>query len=283
MIHTAIKMINENLSHLYSVEEIGSFTTLIFEHVFGMSRIKIHLHRHDHISEAKLTEIKEIVERLQNFEPIQYITEETEFFGIRFKVNPAVLIPRPETEELVDWILKNLPLHEALVLDIGTGSGCIPISLAKNRPDLTIEAWDISEESLSIARENAKINQVSVNFSKVDILKWKDLPDNKFDVIISNPPYVTRSEQELMFRNVTDHEPHLALFVPDDDPLLFYNEIASFSVKYLNVSGILYLEINERFGNDLVHLLEKIGFHDVQIRKDINGKDRMIRGLVGER
>lgn len=278
MIHAVIKMIDDNLSQLYSPEEIKSFTSLLFEHLLGLSRLKVHLQKHEQIPDAKLIEFKEIVDRLKNFEPIQYILGETEFYGLRFKVTPAVLIPRPETEELVDWILKDHPGGSLRVLDIGTGSGCIPIAVAKNRPDFIVEGWDISEEALKIATKNGELNKVKVNFCKVDLLKWREFSTTKmYDLILSNPPYVTRSEQSSMLKNVTDYEPHLALFVPDNDPLIFYREIADFAASHLNPGGRLYFEINEKSGDEVVSLLNNRKFRDIAIRKDINGRDRMIR------
>lgn len=284
MIHAVIKMIEGNLSQLYNPEEIKSFTALLFEHLLGLSRLKVHLQKHEQIPDAKLIEFKEIVDRLKNFEPIQYILGETEFYELRFKVCPAVLIPRPETEELVDWILKDHPDGRYNVLDIGTGSGCIPIALAKNRPNFMVEGWDISEEALKIARGNAELNEVKVNFAIVDLLKWREIPTTKmYDLILSNPPYVTRSEQSTMLPNVTDYEPHLALFVPDNDPLIFYREIADFASSHLNPGGCLYFEINEKSGDELVSLLNIKKFGNIQMRKDINGRDRMIRCVIGNR
>lgn len=275
--HAVIKMIEDDLSQLYSRDEIKSFTSLLFEHLLGLSRLKVHLQRHDMIPDAKLTEFKEIVDRLKNYEPIQYILGETEFYGLRFKVSPAVLIPRPETEELVEWILKDYPNEALKVLDIGTGSGCIPIAIAKNRLDFVVDGWDISEEALNIARENAEMNEVKVNFANVDILNWRNAPTIKmYDLIISNPPYVTKAEQPAMLRNVTDYEPHLALFVPDNDPLIFYREIADLAASHLNPGGRLYFEINEQYGDELVSLLNTKHYSNILIRKDINGRARMI-------
>jgi release factor glutamine methyltransferase len=277
-IQSVIKIINDNLSPAYPREEINGFVKLIFDHLLGISQLETHLRRHDHISEAKLSEIKEILQRLKNFEPIQYIFGETEFYGLKFKVNQAVLIPRPETEELVEWILKDSPDQNADVLDIGTGSGCIPIALGKNRPHLNIVGWDISEEALMVARQNAEMNKVKVEFAKVDILNWRtDCLKRNYDLIVSNPPYVTTSEKSTLLKNVTDHEPHLALFVPDKDPLIFYNEIADFALRNLNKNGILYFELNENKGNEVMNLLKSKNFSTVVFKKDINGKDRMVR------
>jgi len=278
-ISDAIRMIRNNLSRCYVPEETEGFINLIFEHLLGMSRLQLHLLRDGQIPEAKLTEIKNIIERLQNFEPIQYILGETEFYGLIFRVNPSVLIPRPETEELVDWILKDAPAQKATLLDIGTGSGCIPIAIAKNRPDLKLEAWDISEEAISTAKGNAKLNEVNVDFSVTDILLWHQSHlTRKYDLIISNPPYVTKSEESLMMGNVVKYEPHSALFVTDENPLIFYNEIVAFAEKYLNPGGRIYFEINEKMGFKVKELLNSY-FSDVIIRKDINGKDRMARGI----
>jgi release factor glutamine methyltransferase len=281
LISAVIKRIKDDLSPFYSQEEIKGFISLIFEHLLGLSRLQVHLQQHEQISEAKLTEFKEIVDRLKNFEPIQYILGETEFYGLRFKVNPSVLIPRPETEELVDWVLKDYQNNHINILDIGSGSGCIPIALAKNLTHAEIEGWDISEEALTTARENALINNVRVHFDNRDILKWQTYKLPKlYDIIISNPPYVTLSEKESMLPNVTEHEPHLALFVPDQDPLVFYRKISDFALCHLNPGGQLYFEINEKLGIDLEILLTSKSFKDIQLKKDINGRDRMIRCTI---
>ncbi len=275
---TIIRMITDKLSPYYPQGEIRGFINLIFEHLFGLSIIKIHLYQHDQNPDAKLSEIEEIIERLINYEPIQYILGETEFYGLKFKVNSAVLIPRPETEELVDWILQDSPGKNSTVLDIGTGSGCIAIALAKNRPDLHVEGWDISEEALEVARQNAETNNVNVSFLKVDILNQNIISEDKtYELIVSNPPYVTPSEKSSLLKNVIDHEPHTALFVPKNDPLIFYNEIADFGIKFLNQEGQLYFEINENLGNEVQSLLKSKRFANIVLRRDINGKDRMIR------
>jgi release factor glutamine methyltransferase len=279
-IRTAIHMIRETLSGNYPHEEIESFISLVFSYLLGFSGLDLHLKQHEEFPEAKLIQLKEILRRLQNFEPIQYILGETEFYGMKFKVNPSVLIPRPETEELVDWILKDNPVKNASLLDIGTGSGCIPVAIGKNRPDLKIKAMDISEEALCTARENAIWNQVEVQFMELDILKWQEKDfDQKYDVIVSNPPYVTRSEESQMQRNVTEHEPHLALFVPDEEALIFYKAIADFAQEHLVPGGYLYFEINEKMGESLQQLLQQ-SFSAIIIKKDINGKDRMIRATL---
>jgi len=272
------KLIHENLDTLYSKQEIDSILNLILEKILGLSRLQIHLNQHETISGAKLAQIREIINRLSRFEPLQYILGETEFYGLTIKVTPAVLIPRPETEELVDWIIRDCTLSNPAILDIGTGSGCIPISLVKNIHGASAAGWDISEEALIIAKENAHINLVKVDFVQNDILH-PNLPYNneKFDLIVSNPPYVTHSEQSLMLKNVTEYEPHIALFVPDADPLIFYEAIAGFAVSYLKPGGNLYFEINEQYGGQICDLLASKGFLNIILKKDINGKNRMIK------
>lgn len=280
MIDEVIKMIKCDLSHIYSPEEIKCFTSLVFEHLTGLSILKVHLNRHEQIPDAKLTEFKEIVDRLKNYEPIQYILGETEFYGLRLKVNPSVLIPRPETEELVEWVLNDYPDSHLNILDIGSGSGCIPIALAKNLPSATVEGWDISEDALTIARENGENNNVRVNFKNGDIFKWQTFPLLKmYDVIVSNPPYVTIADKRSMLPNVVEYEPHLALFVPEEDPLVFYRKISEFAQCHLKPGGHLYFEINEKMGDNLIPLLRGKGFRDVLLRKDISGRDRMIRAI----
>jgi len=274
----AKKLIYDNLSPFYCKQEIESFIKLIFEKVLGLSKLQVHLNQHLKISGANLTQIKEIINRLIQFEPIQYILGETEFYGLTFKVNSAVLIPRPETEELVDWIIKDCHLLNPTILDIGTGSGCIPISLVKNLPGALAEGWDISYEALKVAKMNAVINQVNINFHYADILKPSfPFQKEKYDIIVSNPPYITTSEQLSMLKNVIDYEPHIALFVPETDSLIFYRAITDIAINQLKSGGNLYFEINERFGNETADLLALKGFRNIILRKDINGRERMIR------
>jgi len=275
---TAKKIILDHLTPYYGKQEIESISKLIFEKVLGLSRLQVHLNQHTTISAANLAQIKEITDRLIRFEPIQYILGETEFYGSILKVNRAVLIPRPETEELVDWIIHDYKDLAPSILDIGTGSGCIPISLVKNLPCASAEGWDISADALVVAKENAKMNHVETDFLYADILNLV-YPSQieKFDIIVSNPPYVTTSEQPLMLKNVTDFEPSVALFVPDADPLIFYRAIADLAIQHLKRGGNLYFEINERYGNKVVELLSSKGFFKTDLKKDINGKDRMIK------
>ena len=269
------------LSGLYPSEEIESFFNILSEKYIKLSRIDIALDRDQLVSEANVGKIEKVLARLKTFEPIQYILGETEFFGLPFKVTSKTLIPRPETEELVQWILdevlyfKNKP--ELLeILDIGTGSGCIAISLAKHLPDANVSALDISEEALRIAKENAEANEVSISFFESDILACESLPEG-YDFIVSNPPYVRELEKHFMEANVLAHEPEIALFVEDADPLLFYRKIADLAKVSLKPNGALFFEINEYLGEDMVSLLEDMGFKQIEIRKDIYGKDRMLK------
>jgi len=273
------KLILEQLSPIYPTQEIESMSMLIFEKVLGLSRIHIRMNQNETISAANLTQIKEIIRRLIQFEPIQYILGETEFYGCTFKVNPSVLIPRQETEELADWIVHDNKYLTPTILDIGTGSGCIPISLVKNLPGASAEGWDISPDALLLAEENALKNRVKVSFQCVDILNpIVTQHREKYDIVVSNPPYITISEKALMHKNVIQFEPHLALFVPDSDPLVFYREIADLAVTELKPGGHLYLEINEQYGNETLELLSIKGFNQLILKKDINGKNRMIKG-----
>ena len=217
--------------------------------------------------------IKQIINKLKGNRPIQYILGETDFFGLTFKVNDHTLIPRPETEELVGWVLKE---EFSSALDIGTGSGCIAVALAKNTNAL-ITAIDVSVDALNVAKRNSRINSVEINFLHQDILKLSILP--KVDVIVSNPPYVLGSEKQYMKENVLQFEPHLALFSPDKNPLLFFKIIGNLAAKSLNYGGKLFFEINEQYGSEILKILSKIGFVDIALKKDINDKDRMIKAI----
>ncbi len=275
----AKKMIRDQLASIFPKQEIESLTRLIFEKVLGLSPIQIHLNQKETISAANLAQIKEIINRLTQFEPIQYVLGETEFYNSLFKVNPSVLIPRPETEELVDWIIKDNKELTPAILDIGTGSGCIPVSLVKNLPGASANGWDISPDALVVATLNAQINCVKVDFECVNILEPIETRHyGKYDIIVSNPPYVTISEQPFMQPNVINFEPHLALFVPDTDPLIFYRKITDLAACLLKEKGSVYFEINEKYGAETAELLHTKGFINILIKKDINGKERMIKG-----
>jgi len=275
----AIRHIQSELQGLYPETEIKSFSNLIIEKLTGFSRTEIILNKNTLFSDDQRHVIESFIEKLKINIPIQYILGETEFFGLPFNVNESVLIPRPETEELVDWIRQEADCNSHLhILDIGTGSGCIAISLKHEFPNAQVDAFDISEEALQTAAGNARRNNLDVTFTKTDILNAPDF-DRKWDIIVSNPPYVTEQEKDEILPNVLDNEPHLALFVPDNDPLLFYRRIAHFALKHLQPNGKLYFEINREFGKETVDLLAGTGFTDVELRKDISGNDRMVRAV----
>ncbi|MBI9055372.1 MAG: peptide chain release factor N(5)-glutamine methyltransferase [Bacteroidales bacterium] len=276
-----ISKIKSELKDIYPIEEIEGFIGLIFEKHLSYSKMQIHMNMDKQLFEEDVCNILDVIEELKEQKPIQYLLGETEFYNLNFKVTSAVLIPRQETEELVDWIIKENNQKGTLdILDIGTGSGCIAISLAKNIPDSRVTAFDISEEALLIAIENSNLNKTKVSFTKLDILNPPKDFNKKFDIIVSNPPYVTNSEKSLMHKNVLDFEPELALFVEDNNPLVFYKGITDFARKHLKKRGGLYFEINESFGNKMEILLKTNGFEDVIVKKDINNKDRMARGIL---
>ena len=261
----------KQLNGVAQEREIISWAYISIDFLLGYNRSDCIIHANMDIKTDVSDKLKQIIADLKTNKPIQYIIGEAEFYGIKLKVNEHTLIPRPETEELAQWILQ----HDfTSALDIGTGSGCIPIVLKKNK-DAEITAIDVSESALLVAKENAKINEVEINFLLQDILKMTTLP--KVDVIVSNPPYVLDNEKELMLANVLDNEPYLALFVADNNPLLFYKKISDLAFTSLPKSGLLFFEINERFGKEIVAMLSAIGFVDIELKKDINDKDRMIK------
>lgn len=276
-----IAFVRKELEGIFPEEEIQSLIQLIFEKIKGYSRTQFLLSKEEKLSEEDLQEIENIVSRLKEHEPIQYILGQTEFYGLPFYALPGVLIPRPETEELVQWIIQENRLPSPRILDIGTGSGCIPVALQKNIPQANVTACDISPLCLQTAQRNAKLNDVQISVIEYDILNEVpsvDLP--ALDIVVSNPPYVRQSEKLLMQKNVLEYEPALALFVPDDNPLLFYNCIADFSLAHLQPGGKLYVEINEALGKETLEMLQGKGYTGIQLRQDINGKDRMIRALT---
>lgn len=275
------KVFIQDLAELYGVEEAGSIAWLVIGFVCRINRTQYLNNKNNILSEEELATFYNMLSDLRKGVPVQYLIGETEFYGSVFKVNPAVLIPRPETEELVDWVLKDLkadkPAREGLkLLDIGTGSGCIPITIKKYLPGLKVSAVDVSCEALAVAKENAQLNDTEVKFIQDDMLnpvaEW-----NKFSVITSNPPYVTLAEKMQMHVNVLNYEPHLALFVPQDDPLIFYKAIARFADHHLEAGGLLYLEINENLGQETISLLKASGFKDIELRQDLRDRDRMIK------
>jgi release factor glutamine methyltransferase len=270
----------EDLQGLYDETEIKSFVNLCMEEFINLNTTQLLMSKEETVSESELLKFKFAINDLKDFKPIQYILGKAHFYGLDFKVNQDVLIPRPETEELVKWIIDDFKTQEQTfsLLDIGFGSGCISVALKKNLPQLSISAIDISENALKIAAINAADNKVHIDFSMLDILNqaiWHRLPET--DIIVSNPPYICESEKGLMQANVLNFEPHSALFVTNNDSLLFYNTIADFAKDKLKKNGSLYFEINERFGEETITLLISKGFSNVELRKDMQGKDRMIK------
>jgi len=274
--------IRTELNDFYPENEISGFIKIIFSDVFNISTIDLLMKENEVFKEEDFQKLKEIIFRLKEFEPIQYIVGFTEFYGLKFKLNKNVLIPRPETEELVDLIIKeNKNVPNLNILDIGTGSGSIAISLTKNIKQSKVFAIDVSKEAIEVAKINSLENNVQITFVQQDILnKNIDLGLTNFDIIVSNPPYVTNSEKELMEKNVLNFEPKLALFVEDNNPLIFYKTITEFASKNLNKGGKLYFEINEMFGKEVKTLIQSYNFKSVEIIKDINGKDRIVTGNI---
>lgn len=272
----------ESLESIHGVDEAESFFYLILEDKFQMKRLDLALDPTFEFSAEAINIWQELVIQLKQEIPIQYLLGTTEFFGLPFTVNDNVLIPRPETEELVDWIIKEekkIEREKAIkILDIGTGSGCIAISLAKNIPNSRVFAIDVSAKALEVARKNAEINSVSITFLEKNILETDDLLE-QFDIIVSNPPYVRNLEKQEIKKNVLDNEPHLALFVEDFDALVFYRKITSLAMKNLNQDGQLFFEINQYLGSEMIALLQENGFESVELRKDIYGNDRMTRAV----
>src|SRR6218665_96184 len=269
----------QTLTPVYDAGEAESFFYLILEDQKKLKRIDLALETEAEFSETEVDQWNKILEKLKQFIPIQYILGKAHFYGLEFEVSQNVLIPRPETEELVDWILSDAKQkrEDLKILDIGTGSGCIAISLAKNLPKAKVSAVGVSEKALATAKNNAENNHVSVAFLLQDILETADL-EQQFDIIVSNPPYVRNLEKEEIKQNVLDHEPHLALFVDDHDALIFYRKITELAQKNLSPNGALYFEINQYLGKEMMDLLEQHGFQQMELRKDIYGNNRMVFG-----
>lgn len=263
----------EELSAVADECEITSWYYISMEYLLVYNRSDCIINSNQILNKSQLSKIKQIVAELKTHKPIQYILGKTEFYGLKINVNEHTLIPRPETEQLVDWILKE---NFVAALDIGTGSGCIPIALAKHT-DAKVLAIDVSEDALLIAEENAKNNKVEIDFIHQDILQTNYL--QKVDLIVSNPPYVLESEKEKIQENVLDYEPELALFVEDKNPLIFYKKIASLAFNFLNENGKLFFEINAKFGKETIEMLADIGFVNIELKKDMNDKDRMIKAI----
>jgi len=271
----SIEKFKKELGVLYSIEERDQIIATIFEALTGLSKIDLRMKGDLDLSKEILNQFEEITKRLIKNEPVQYILGFSWFAGMKLKVTPDVLIPRQETEELVDWIVKENKKQNPLILDLCTGSGCIALGLKKSIINSQVIAIDISEKALLVASENALTNLLEIEFLQSDILKT-DLIHNDIDIIVSNPPYVKASEVIEMKSNVIDYEPHLALFVSDDDPLIFYKRLAILAKNSLKKSGKIYLEINEKLSKETAELLELQGFHEIRVRKDLNDRFRMI-------
>jgi release factor glutamine methyltransferase len=275
----AFQNLHNALQTIYDNREAFTISTYIFEDIFKIYNTQ----SEKTLSKSQVTQLDEIQNRLLKYEPWQHIVGFADFYGSKFHVSPDVLVPRPETEELVQLILDHVKPMQT-VLDIGTGSGCIPISIKKKYEHLMVFGLDVSEAALEIARKNAELNQVEINWRQADILnpkEWSRVGANqKFDIIVSNPPYVLESDKSKMHQNVLEFDPELALFVADETPLLFYDAIADFALQYLNANGQLYFEIHQDFGQQTVALLEEKGFTEVKLVKDLFGNDRIVFGYI---
>ncbi|MBR5685388.1 MAG: peptide chain release factor N(5)-glutamine methyltransferase [Muribaculaceae bacterium] len=273
----AIEQLRNGLAGVAEPNEVQAMIRVICEDVFNYDPVDVALRQESELPDFASQHVAEIIARLQRHEPLQYIVGNARFHGHRFKVTPAVLIPRPETEQLVDMIVDENPGSDLRVLDMGTGSGCIAISLARALKFAQVDALDVSRDALEVARENAAALKVKVRFFESDMLTPQ--PPARYDIIVSNPPYICWGEREAMDRNVLDYEPGQALFVPDNDPLLFYKAIVPYAAQSLERGGHLYLEINQRFGNEIKRLLEECGFGEVRIIEDSYGKVRFATGV----
>lgn len=278
--HPLYTYIRQSLSPFYTDSEAQVLAKSILSEIFGFSVSELYAGKDMNFPADAHAELESILDRLKRHEPFQYIAGRTSFHGLSFRVTPDVLIPRPETAELVDWIVTDRQgryngLH---IVDIGTGSGCIAISLARMCPGSCVSAWDISASALSVAKQNAKENRVSISFKQVDILS--DIcPKDRADILVSNPPYIPEHEKGTLDPNVRDWEPDLALFVSDNDPLLFFREIAKKGRVLLDEGGVIYFEIHQAYGQETADLLSHMGYRDVELRKDMSGNDRMIKAL----
>ena len=275
---TAFTTLQKALSSIYDNREAFTIAQYIFEDIFKIYNIQ----SEKHLSQTQVNELTTIQKRLLNYEPWQNIVGFADFYGLKFQVSSDVLIPRPETEELVQLVLENAKPKQA-ILDIGTGSGCIPISIKKKHKHLDIFGLDVSEAALSIAKQNAVLNHVKINWRQADILnpkEWSRVGETRFDTIVSNPPYVLESDKSKMHRNVLDFDPELALFVADETPLLFYDAISDFALQYLKLQGQLYFEIHQDFGQQTAALLQNKGFQSIEVVKDLFGNDRIVFGNI---
>ncbi len=284
-LNEARTVLTKELTNIYDNDELKNVIDLVMEHITDMPRTEQVKSKLAYLTCTQLESIDAITERLKRNEPVQYVLGEAWFAGMKFSVNKNVLIPRPETEELVDWIVKENVQRSMLnaqfsIIDIGTGSGCIPITIKKKLPQVSVSAIDVCSEALFTATENAIAHNAKIDFILLDFLeeeKWAAL--GEFDIIVSNPPYVKQNEKDTMHVRVKDFEPHLALFVPDNDALLFYKKLSDFSLKHLSSGGSLFVEINEGLGDTVTNLFRSAGFIDIELKKDMQGKDRMVKAM----
>ncbi len=283
-IHLAYQRILAQLYEVYDNREAANIADMAIEHITGQRKIERIVYKDLPVNEVQQKQLEKIADELLNHRPIQYVLGEAWFMDMKLIVNEHVLIPRPETEELVQWIsddIKKSGNKDVLLIDIGTGSGCIPIALKKIIPAVTVSAVDVSNDTLHVAKLNSTELKADVNFLQLDFLneeEWSRL--GKYDIIVSNPPYIKQSEEAAMRDNVLKYEPHLALFVPNEDALLFYKAIAKFSREHLKPEGSVYVEINEVLGEEVVEVLNSSGFTSVVVKKDMQGKDRMVKAKM---
>jgi len=287
-IHEASLQLRFQLFHMYDEREAGNITDLVMEHITGWKKIDRVVNKTIPLSAQQEQMLKDFTKALLANKPLQYVLEEAWFYGMKLYVDENVLIPRPETEELVDWLIKEVQSSGFIVpgsqsgtknlLDIGTGSGCIPLAIKKSFPALKVHSCDISEGALNVAKKNAAAQQLNIHFHHLDILSEtarNQLP--VFDSIISNPPYIPQKDKTTMAANVLQYEPHTALFVDDNDPLLFYKAIAGFAASHLTKKGMVYLEIHEGMADGVIDVFKQKGFTRIELKKDLQGRDRMIR------
>ena len=271
--------LKDTLQDFYSNSELDQLAKSLLMSRVNLNSTAYLLASEAEVSDEVLEQLRSDVQRLSMHEPLQYVLGNTSFYGLQIQCNPAALIPRPETEELVDWVLSEVQLPSCALIDLGTGTGCIPLAVKAKRPSWQVSAIDVSEEALALARTNALRLALDVYFEAADLLKdFSDLTiKDKFNVVISNPPYIPNADAMSMLPNVLNHEPHLALFVPDSDPLLFYRRIVAFSEQYLEKEGYVFVEIHEGLSDETIQLFHQAGFANIELRKDLQGKPRMIK------
>jgi len=283
-IQQSYKQLLFQLYEMYGDREAANIADIVIENITGFKKVDRLINKQFPLNEEQLQLLNDYTNELLKHKPVQYVLNEVWFAGMKLYVDENVLIPRPETEELVEWIVKTVASRKsqvASILDIGTGSGCIPVALKKKLLSVEVHALDISEEALTVAKRNAVTQQTEINFHLLNILDknlWRQLP--KFDIIVSNPPYVTQGEASSMQKNVLQYEPHLALFVDDEDAMKFYKVIAEFGLKHLNENGQLFFEINEMMGKQICDLLNQYRYLNIELKKDLQNKDRMIKATL---